>query len=106
MVLYILALPNFAGSDFVKSSEFQKPILENTPILSSFASKSLTVFDEFADLSEKYKNTDSSNEFNLEALDLFLKYDIVKTTTVQKLIDKGKLHIDGADKLIEKYEEE
>ncbi len=106
VVLYVLALPNFAGSDFVKSSGWQKPILENTPILSSFASKSLTVFDEFVDLSEKYKNTDSSNEFNLEALDLFLKYDIVKATTVQKLIDKGKLHIDGADKLLEKYEEE
>ncbi len=106
VILYILALPNFSNNDLIESSKLQKPILENTPVLSSFVSSHLSVFDEFADLSKKYQKSLSSNEFNLEALDLFLKYDIVKTSTIQHLIDKEKLHIKGADELLKKYKEE
>ena len=104
--LYILSLPNFAGAGLIIESKFNEPILKHTPILSIFASKTLNVIDEFADLRDKYENTNNSNQFNLETLDLFLKYDIVKPETVKKLIEKDKLHINGALELIEKYEEE
>ncbi len=106
VILFILALPNFASNDIIKESKFQKPILGYTPLLSNFADKSMKVFDEFADLSDKYKDTKSSNEFNLETLDLFLKYDIVKPKLVKQLIKEDKLHIKGAEKTIIKYEEE
>lgn len=106
IVLYVLALPNFSNLDIVKNSKLQKPILENTPILNIFADKMMGVSSEFVSLNEKYKNTDSSNEFNLETLDLFLKYDVVKPSTVRKLVDSDKLHIDGALDIIKKYEEE
>ncbi len=106
IVLYVLALPNFSNLDIVKDSKFQKPILEKTPILNIFADKMMNVSLEFASLSDKYKNTNSSNEFNLETLDLFLKYDVVKPSTVRKLVDSDKLHIDGALDIIKKYEEE
>lgn len=106
IVLYVLALPNFSNLDVVKNSKFQKPILENTPILNLFANKMMSVSSEFVSLSDEYKNTDSSNEFNLKTLNLFLKYDIVKASTVRKLVESDKLHINGALDVIKKYEEE
>lgn len=103
---YIMSLPIFSENEFIKNSTLKDPILENTPVLSVFAERTLNVMSEFSDLSEKYQSTESSNEFNLETLELFLKYDVVKPKTVQILIDRGKLHITGADELIKKYEEE
>ena len=105
-VLYLLSMPNFVDVEFVKDSKFREPILRNTPLLSNAADSTLKVLDEFKGLSDKYVNTENSNEFNLETLDLFLKYDIVQKDTVQKLIDKGKINIDGVENVLNKYEEE
>ncbi len=104
MILYILTLPMISNTGFLKHSEFTKPILEQTPVLSVFADKALDVANEFADLQAKYKSS-KPKSFNLEALDLFLKYDVVKPETVHKLIDKGKIKIIGADAVLAKYEE-
>ena len=57
-------------------------------------------------MSDKYTNTDDSNEFNLETLDLFLKYKVVTVDTVKKLDDSGKINIEGIETVIDKYEEE
>ena len=59
--------------------------------------------DEFLGLKDKYKNTESATLFNYETLDLFLKYDIIKVDSVNKLVEKNKLKIDGVDELIVKY---
>ena len=106
MVLYILTLPMITGNEILNDSKFTKPILESTPALSLFADKTLKVANDFATLKDKYTSSSSSNEFNLETLDLFLKYDIVQKDTVQKLIDKGKINIDGVENVLNKYEEE
>ena len=106
MVLYILTLPMITGNEILNDSKFTKPILESTPALSLFADKTLKVANDFATLKDEYTSSSSSNEFNLETLDLFLKYDIVQKDTVQKLIDKGKINIDGVENVLNKYEEE
>lgn len=106
MVLYVLTLPMITGNEVLNDSKFTKPILESTPALSLFADKTLKVATDFASLKDEYTSSSSSNEFNLETLDLFLKYDIVKKDTVQKLIDKGKINIDGVENILNKYEEE
>ena len=69
------------------------------------ASGHTVCFSEFAELKNKYKNTDSASKFNYDTLDLFLKYDIVDVKSVRKLREKNKLKIDGIDELIKKYEE-
>ncbi|MBR2834040.1 MAG: CvpA family protein [Bacilli bacterium] len=104
VVLFILSLPNFSDNGFVKDSNLRKPILENTPVLAGFTKEALEVFDEFASLKEKYTVSTDSNKFNYEALDLFLKYDVVRPDVVNKLIESDKLHVKGAKKLVEKYE--
>lgn len=104
-VMYFLSLPNFSDLSFVNNSSLKDPILRNTPLLSLVADKSVKVIDEFKGLSEKYKNSKDANEFNLETLDLFLKYDVTDVETVKGLNTSGKLKIKGIDEVLEKYED-
>lgn len=102
IVLYILMLPMFKVP-FVNESKGAKRILTSTPILSKMVDKSRTVIDEFASLKEKYKTATNASQFNLETLDLFLKYDIVTVESVDKLVEREKLVIDRIDTVLEKY---
>jgi len=65
----------------------------------------MQLFNDLSDLQEEYKNKTSNTKFNYKAIELFLKYDIIKPDLVQKLVNQGKLNIKNADKLIEKYQE-
>lgn len=105
-VLYILSMPNFLDVGFIKDSTYREPILKNTPILSNVAESTLAVLDEFKGLSDKYTETENSNKFNLETLDLFLKYKVVTVDTVEKLDDSGKIKIEGIETVLNKYREE
>ena len=67
------------------------------------AGETTEVAKEFTSIKDKYTGTTNNNEFNLETLDLFLKYGIVTPETAQKLIDNGKLKITGAESIIDKY---
>ena len=71
--------------------------------MSIFTNKSIKVFKEFASLKDKYNETNDSNKFNYETLDLYLKYDIVDVALVKKLVDRDKLHIKSVDILLKKY---
>jgi len=104
-VLYILSTPAFSSIEFMEQSKYREPILQDTPLLSKAAETSMNIFNEFKSLKDKYENTDSSNQFNLETLDLFLKYKLVTPDTVQNLSDKGKIHINGIEGIIQKYKE-
>ena len=103
--LYVINLPIFNIS-MLADSKLNKKILTSTPVLSKYVEKTFDVFDEFATLKDKYKDSSSVNEFNYETLDLFLKYDVVTVNSVQKLQDKGKIKIDKLDILLNKYKEE
>ena len=103
-VLYFLALPNFSEVSVINDSMLKDPILRGTPVLSRIGDNSIKVIDEFKDLSKKYKNSKDANEFNLETLDLFLKYDVTSVDTIKSLEESGKLKIDGIDEVLKKYE--
>lgn len=105
-IMYFLSMPNFSEVTIFSNSLLKDSILRNTPILSSVADKSIKVLDEFKDLSKKYKNSKDANEFNLETLDLFLKYDVTDVDTIKSLKDSGKLKIKDIDEVLEKYENE
>lgn len=102
VVLYILTLPIFSVKG-VNESSVGNFILNDTPFVSSMVKNNTGFIDEFLGLKDKYKNTESATLFNYETLDLFLKYDIIKVDSVNKLVEKNKLKMDGVDELIEKY---
>lgn len=103
--LYALSLPIFNIS-IVNDSNWKDTILNKTPILSAFSKDTMQVIVEFAGIKEKYKdNNKNAEEFNKEVLDLFLKYDVVKVSSIDKLVEKGKLQINNIEEILMKYRE-
>lgn len=105
IALYVISLPIFNIS-FVENSKWKNQILNNTPVLSAFSKKTMGVVNEFAGIKEKYEdNNKNAEEFNKEVLDLFLKYDVVKVSSIDKLVEKGKLQINNIEEILMKYRE-
>jgi uncharacterized membrane protein required for colicin V production len=102
VLLYILALPVF-DIKVVQDSELTDKILNNTPVLTSQISDTLSAIDEFAKLRDKYEVTGTSTEFNLETLDLFLRRGVITIDNVDMLVSKGKLQIDNIESVLSKY---
>lgn len=103
VVLFILALPVF-NTNYLNESVICKNVLNYTPILSNVMNDSIKVFEEFASLKDKYENTKDVNEFNLESLDLLLKYDIIDIESADKLYQKGKFNgINNIEVILDKY---
>lgn len=102
IILYVLMLP-IINIDITKDSNLGNKILKSTPILSGMVDKSFVVIEEFTALKEKYESATNANEFNLETLDLFLKYDIITINSVDRLVEKNKLVIDNIDIVLKKY---
>lgn len=97
----------FMNNEYFMASKFREPILSNTPILSSVIDKSMSVVNEFIEVKDKYNDKQvSENEFNYQAFELFLKYDVIKPSSLEKLIADGKVSsFDGCLDLINKYKE-
>ena len=102
VVLFVLSLPMLGNNKILNGSLFTPIILKKTPILSMGVKSTVNVIDEFYDLKEEYDGT-STNKFNLDTMDLFLKYDIIKVDSAEYLVKKKKLNIKGIDEVIEKY---
>lgn len=100
--LYVLTLPIF-NIEGMENSKFKDKILYKTPILSHYTKDGLKVFEELEVLKDKYKDGTNANEFNLESLDLLLKYKVVTPKSVHKLLDSKKLQIKNVDTVLNKY---
>lgn len=106
IVMYVLSF-TLVDNEFVYNSKFREPILNNTPLLSGLIDKSVDVIDEFVELKDKYKDKQvSENEFNYQAFELFLKYEVITPESLDKLISSGKVEsFEGCIDLILKYKE-
>lgn len=100
--LYVCSLPFFTG-DILKGSKYAGKILHSTPILSTSISNTMKVFKEFEELKDKYEVTDQASEFNLETLDLFLKYKVITVESTERLINQKKLDMPNVDSVLNKY---
>ena len=66
----------------------------------------MKVVEEFTSIKDKYNDNNSNAEqFNKEVLDLFLKYDVVKVESIDKLVEKDKLQINNIEEILMKYRE-
>lgn len=103
ILLFVISLPVFKMDTQIEESKLRDPIINNTPILSGIVLKTVNIIDEFNSLGEKYKSEINTDEFNLETIDLFLKYNIITVDSVETLNNKGKLKINRLEGVLEKY---
>lgn len=103
IALYAVSLPVF-NIDVVYKSKMKDIILNNTPILSNIVDDSVKVINEFVSIKDKYKdNNRNAEQFNKEVLILFLKYDIVKVESIDKLVEKEKIQINNIEEILAPY---
>lgn len=104
VLVFILAQFSFT-MEITQTSKFKEPLLNHTPLLTTFAKKTSASINEIYQLKENYKTIDDKNEYNYKAMDILLKNKIISVDTTKKLVEQGKLEINNIDNLIEKYEE-
>ncbi len=88
IILFIGTQPLFNVRG-MEDSKLAPIVLKSTPIMTKATSKLSKVTEEIYSLAEEYKGNKES--FNDEAVDLFLKYDIITQENVDLLKAKGKL---------------
>lgn len=106
VALYVVSII-MLDNKLITNSKFREPILNNTPLLSGFVDKSMKVVDEFILIKNNYSNTTMSEDtYTYEAIDLFLKYEVIKPEALEKLIENGKINsFTNCVELINKYKE-
>jgi len=103
ILLFVISLPIFKMDEQIAESKLRNSILNDTPILSGIVDKTVNIIDEFNVLREKYNQDVNADEFNLETIDLFLKYNIITVDSVETLNNKGKLRLSNLEDVLEKY---
>lgn len=100
--LVILMQPTF-DIEMVNNSKVANKIIKNTPILSNSISSVTDAVEEILELKESYESATSNKTFNDEAIKILLDKNIVKKSTVVKLLEKGKLDLEDMS-ILEDYE--
>ncbi len=89
------------------NSTVANTIVKDTPVLSDLFTESVGVFEEFKTLKEQYSDkTISEYQFNVNAINLFLKYDIISIESVNRLIELEKINYDDYKEALEQYKGE
>lgn len=106
IALYVASLPVF-DNNFVFESKIYSAMEKFSSRFNGEISNTFKVFEEFAELKEQYKNSDNTNQFNLDSLDLFLKYNVIDVNNAEKLYNKGKFKtISNIESVLDKYRKE
>lgn len=105
-VAFILLFITFQFSfpkPYIDSSKSGTYILTKTPLLSNATEPIYKSIEKIHEIGDKYKQSEDKNEANLEALDILLKYKVLDTTNAETLVYSGKLKIENAESIINKY---
>ena len=105
IILYIVSLPLFNIKQ-INNSKLKDEILTKTPVLTNITKDTVKSFEEFEKLKDDYKNKKiSNNKFDLETMDVLLKYKIINIDSLEKLVKNKKINIKNINKVINKYKE-
>lgn len=78
-------------------------ILEKTPILSNQLSDTFKSIDEIYEVAKEYKEDPNKKEANTKAFEILIKNKVLTKENANKLIENGKINIDNAKEIINKY---
>ena len=101
LFLFVFTLPVFNITQ-IRESKFATNILDKTPILSKYTSKTLDIYNDLYAIIDNKQNK-SNKQVNEEAMDLMLKYEIITPKSAHKLVDRNKVSVSD-DSFIKKYE--
>lgn len=101
IILYVLNLP-VVKFDMLDDSKYANFILNNTPVLTGFADKTLQIYHDVYNLIDN-RNGKSNAVINREALELMLDNDAISVDSVNKLLERNKIDVDNTD-FVKKYE--
>lgn len=104
LILLFLVLP-FQNFKMYTESSLVNAIVYKTPILSDSSSNVTNSIKDIYTVSDKVINKKiSTNQANLEIIDIMIKYDITTAHTVEQLVILDKLNgVKGIDTIINKY---
>ena len=100
LFLFILTLPVFNIKD-IYESRTATFIMEKTPILSEYTSKTLDIYDELYNIIDN-RETKTNEQINEETMELMLKHEIITTDSARKLVKRNKVLVND-DSFIDKY---
>lgn len=102
--LILFAISSFAKpSKYIEESKVSAFVLTKTPILSDIVGDTVKSVKEVYDIC---LNNKDANQANLESLNVLMKYEILNYESAKNLLDTGKLNIENADAIIDKYKED
>lgn len=103
-VFIVLMIP-LKNSELFTGSTMVNQILYKTPILSQSSNNYINTVEEIYNLAEKVSNKKiSTNDANLELLDMMLKHKIVNKSTVESLVKLHKLDdVNNIETVLQKY---
>lgn len=90
-------------SQYILDSKLSNIISNKTPMLSNVINDSVSAVSEIYDICI---NNNDREQADLESLDILMKYDILSYKSANKLIESGKLKMNNASSVIEKYKED
>ena len=103
-VFIVLMIP-LKNSELFTGSTMVNQILYKTPILSQSSNNFINTVEEIYNLAEKVSNKEiSTNDANLELLDMMLKHKILNKSTVESLVKLHKLDdVNNIETVLQKY---
>lgn len=103
-LLLTLMIP-FKDSSLIKDSNLASKIVYDTPVISKWTGSITNSIDEIYMLGERLAKKElTTNEANLETIDVMLKYKIVDKKTIEQLVVLDKLKgITDLDRVLGKY---
>ena len=91
LVLVVITLP-IINVPYVRDSKVSSFILNNTPILSSVSEEMIDTYNDIYKV-VKDKDSKSNEELNDEVIKLLLDKKVITKESLNKLIDRNKIHL-------------
>ncbi len=102
VALFFLSQPIFK-LNLLENSKLTALMLQNIPGLSNVSSGMVDTFTDVYDLQNHYKDSNDSNGYTLDAIQVMLNHKVISVDYLEKLVDRGKVDVKGIDQVINKY---
>lgn len=105
LVILIISLISPLSSLYNRSN-YADMLITKTPVLSSVVRDTYNSVSEIYMIAQNNQDIENKDAANLDGLRVLLKYEILSPDSAERLVDNGKLDINGVRDIIDKYRKE